>query len=381
MSFVENAVKKASYALSKGEIVLVIDDLSFGLPVGYVVSAAEDMTPERVCHFVNFGRGVICASLSESRMREVGLPLMARPNRDTATEFAVSIDARVGITTGISANDRSATLRALATTKEPRRDLVMPGHIFPCRARSGGVLVRSGIAEACIDLLELAKRNTVGAFIHCLNSSGDIASSADVERLSSDYDHPIVTLSALVHVKMTERSIVEQIAESALPTTHNGEFRAIAFRSVIDGAEHLALIKGEINTVDQIGLQLPICVRVQAEHGLGDLLGSGSLTSRQNIAGALQAINCEGRGVFVYIRHPRQDSLRQQTIAAATGAPITPAPSIREHGVGAQILSHIGARRIILLTNSNRSIPGLGAFNIEIVDRRPFRPLPRSEAA
>lgn len=377
----ERRVIKALSALKEGQIVLLRDDVGASGGVAFLLAPAERISEATVRFMVNEGRGVICAALPEARLSELGLPMMAPRVSEAGQDFAVSVDARQGITTGISIPDRVKALRMLATTDDPKRDLVMPGHIFPWRAKTGGVLVRSGVAEAAVDLLVEADLTPTAALCHCLSPRGDLMTESELESLCHTNGFIHVSISDVVRHMMGQRSIIEPIAESMLPTRLAGTFRAYGFRSVTDDAEHLALVKGKVDERDEDGQVTPILVRVQAEHGIGDLLGTAAFSSRQLLAGALKEIEREGRGVFVYVRHPRQGRLRRHLRALAAGAPsASPAATIREYGIGAQILRHLGVQRLILLTNSQRDIPGIEAYRLEIVGRRPFAPAPADRA-
>jgi len=311
-----------------------------------------------------------------------------------APELAVSVDARMGITTGISASDRALTLRALARTSDPKLDLVMPGHIFPLRAKNGGVLIRAGIAEAALDLLKLARSQIasdarsshtrdVGAIIHCLDEKGEILNQAGLDRLASEHGFPQVKISDIIQYRLSNESLVEKVAESNLPVEDSGHFRAIVFRSLVDGAEHLALVKGEISQQTDAQLSAPVMTRMQAENRLGDLLGvqnvrDGSsrqfVSSRKLIGDALKRLEQQGRGVFVYLRHPRKSRLQQEIEALSTNVSSRPQMELREFGMGIQILKQLGVKRISLLSNSQRDVPRLSAFNLEIVDRIHYSP-------
>ncbi len=366
-------LNQACGALARGSFVIIEDDLS-SPTVSYLVKQASSVGSDDVSFMVNVGRGVLCAALTDTRARELGLALMQGGPSDGALQFTVSVEARHGVSTGISAHDRALTLRTLATTTDPEGDLVMPGHIFPVQSQPGGVLVRIGIAEAVVDLLMLASTNLVGAFCHCLDSDGNYLSEGAVRSLAEQHSFPIVTISEIVRTRMVQEPIVERVAESTIPTKSYGTFRAICFRSKNDGAEHLALVRGAIE--DQP--ELPVLVRVQAEHRIGDLLGTGSLLHRTVIQGALREIDRANHGVFVYIRHPRRGMLVEQVEALQSGTKRRPmAIQLRELGIGAQILRSLGAHRIRLLTNSDVEIPGVKAFQLEIIERVRFSEEPR----
>lgn len=372
----EQPLTSALKTLSVGKIALLLDD-AIPIPRGYLIFSASRSTPENVCFFVNHGRGLVFAALSEQRVRELGLPMMSSRAGNAMLDLTVSVEARLGVTTGISASDRSITLKTLATTDSPRMELVTPGHIFPWRARAGGVLVRTTAAEAAVDLLELGGEKPVAAVCECLDVSGKALTPEGLEALAREFSLPVVRLSEIVRHRISSESIVEQVAHTALPIRDVGMFRAYTFRSRTDQAEHLALAVG-IDTVGSAGgisaeelANEPILVRVQAEQGLPELFGFSG--SRKSIFKALQRIHDAGRGIFVFVRHPRKGLIESQVrfLAANTERQYTPVAVLREFGVGAQILKSLGARRIVLL-GGTKNIAGLDAFQLEIVDQKPL---------
>ncbi len=373
-SSIELAVRR----LERGELVVLHDNAG---PEGsyYLCGAGHSTTPEQISFMVNEARGVILAAVSEDRLAELGLQSMSPRNPQNGVDFAVSVEARQGVTTGISAADRALTLVTLANTSDAKLDLVTPGHIFPLRAKRGGVLVRSAAAEAAVDLLSLAKLKPVAALCECLDLKGALAQSASIQNLSERTGVPLVTVTDVIRHRLISEKVIEEIANAKLPVGEHGEFQAHCFISKIDQAEHLALVKGDLSSVDAAGRQIPVLVRVQAEHRFADLLGFEGLTGLQKIRTALATISEAGRGIFVYIRHPRKGLLTEQVAvlnrqASGTdaGEAISVISELREHGVGAQILSSLGVKRIELLTSSTRDLSALSAFNIELVKRVPM---------
>lgn len=345
----------------------------------YLAAAASLTTDEMISRMVNEARGVICAGIAEARLKELGLSPMGPKNRHLGVDFSVSVEARQGVSTGISAADRAVTLQTLATTTAPKVDLVTPGHIFPIRAKSGGVLVRSDVAEAAVDLMTLAGLPPVATLCHCLDAGGQFPVPGALPELISRFGLPSLAVTDVIRYRLASESIVYPIASASLPTGLGGEFRAFCFVSRTDQAEHLALVKGDLSELDETGRQSPVLVRVQAEDRFADLLGLKNLMGQQRIRGALAKIKERGRGVFVYVRHPRKGALAQQAAALSGGAmeerPVTPAGELRETGIGAQILAELGVKRIALLTNSARDLSAVSAFNLELVDRVPFQPV------
>lgn len=365
-------------ALKRGEMIVLLDDATPRQHL-YLAAAASLTTEETITRMVNIGRGVICAAIAESRMRELGLPAMGPKNRHTGVDFTVSVEARKGVSTGISSADRAKTLQILATTTEPKLELVTPGHVFPIRAKSGGVLVRSDVAEAAVDLMQLAELPPVATIGHVLDEKGQFPTGEELATIVRALALPSIAVTDIIRERLSTESIIERIATAKLPTGYAGEFEAHCFISHIDGAEHLALVKGDLTKCDEQGLQVPVLVRVQAEDRFSDLLGMQSTLGLQRIRTALSLIASEGRGVFVYVRHPRKGILAEQAGTLSGGKKERPvenrAGALREHGIGAQILFELGVRRIALLTNSARDLSALDAFNLELVDRVPFAPL------
>lgn len=370
----ENDVSAAVRALAKGDSIVLLDRET-PQPKSYLVQAASLITPDRVAVMVSESRSVICAAVSESRLRELGLPSMV-PSGDIhqrGVEFSISVEARSGVTTGISAADRAQTLRTLACTTDSRRELVTPGHIFPVRAKNGGVLVRADAPEAATDLLVLGGLPPVAAMAVLLDEAGELLALPEVTARASERKIPVVAVTDVIAHRLAHEQILEPIARAKLPTTYGGMFDAVCFRSKTDGSEHLALVKGDINRRDASGKQLPLLVRVQSEQRFGDLLGFLATPGWRKIQGALRAIDREGRGVFVYIRHPRRGILMEQIRNLETAGPGGAAQvELREFGIGAQILQSLGVERIRLMSSGAKPAPALDAFNIEIVEQCPF---------
>ena len=368
-------LKSVSDHIRSGELLLLVDDVG-SRRKAYFFCAAATVTPDQISYVVNHGRGVVCAAISEARVQELNLPPMVRTKGALGIDFTISVESRRGVTTGISASDRAQTLKTLATTKDSKLDLVTPGHIFPIRAKAGGVLVRSDIAEAAVDLLILAELSPVGMLSHCLDEQGELLSDQEVDALPDRLKLSAVSISDVIRFRLSSESIVEMVAEAKLPTSFGGEFRAFCFISRTDHAEHLALVKGDLSSLGADGKQEPVLARVQAENRFSDLLGLDSPPGLERIRAALRSIEARGRGVFVYVRHPRKGNLAEQAAALSRQQDFGgSAGELREHGIGAQILSELGVSRIELLTNSSRDIPGISAFNLEVVGRQPFADL------
>lgn len=363
-------IAKIKEQFKNGGAILLLDDL-LSTPTCYLLASAAGVNAESVSKLVNLARGVIMAPCRDSHLKRLGLAPMSGRAETAGLDFSVSVEARSGVSTGISAADRATTLRCLALSQEFRRDLVSPGHIFPLRAKDGGVLVRSGIAEAAVDILSLCEQAAVGALIQCLNSKGENAEPSEIQALAERENLPQIKLSEIIQLRLQAEPIVELFAEAKLPSKYGGEFRSFCFRSKIDGAEHFALLKGDLALKDEQGKQLAVLARVQAEDPLGDLLAFSESKGLANLRAALNVIGAENRGVFVYVRHSRSGNVseRAQRLLQGPGkkGALSREAELREFGIGAQILSQLGAKRIRLLSNSQRGMSGLAAFNIEVV--------------
>lgn len=362
----KSSLAAALKSLKQNRSILLLDDAA-GQCAGYLVCSAASVTPEQIAVMANHARGVVCAPLPESRIRDLGLPMMSRNQGGIAPDFTVSVEARQGVTTGISAADRAHTLKVLATTKHAKLDLVMPGHIFPLRAKNGGVLLKGAPAEAAVDLLNMAELPSTAVMTQCLAEDGGLPKEDQLLRTAKELGLESVRLSAIIAARLSSESILERVAESRLPTFEHGEFRAICFRSKTDGAEHLALVTGEIPPADT---KKPVLVRVQAEHRLGDLLGGTEPGSRARLQASMKKIHENGHGALIYIRHPKSGRIRTQLLNAPNTA--DNASQLRQLGVGAQILKNLGIQRIRLLSNSTREFTAAEAFGIEIVDKEPL---------
>ncbi len=371
-TYMQTSINTAISTLRNGRLVLLIDDTDPN-SAGYVLCPAASTTAEQISFIANFSRGVVLAAIDEIRCKELMLSPMSAATSGSM-DFSVSVEARQGVTTGISAADRATTLRTLATTTTPRSDLVTPGHIFPVCGLAGGVLVRAAVVEAAIDLMKLSENLPVATLCRCLDSDGSPITATALQELATTHDLPITSLTEVIYKRLSSETIVERIGVAKLPIRGIDEFNAISYRSKIDGAEHLVLVKGDLNELDKNKQQKPIYTRVQAEHRLNDLLGLEKLSSRTRLNRSLEKISEKGRGILVYIRHPHKGRLAKQieSIQESRNNPPTKAAQLREYGVGAQILKDLEAQRLILITNSDRVIPGIDAFNIEIVGREPL---------
>ncbi|TCN50916.1 3,4-dihydroxy 2-butanone 4-phosphate synthase/GTP cyclohydrolase II [Rhodococcus sp. SMB37] len=370
-------VELAVEALTAGGIVIVVDDADRENE-GDLVAAASTITTEQMAFIVRHTTGIICAPMTGHRADALDLPLMVEHNTDAqGTAFTVTVD-HMSTGTGVSAEDRAATVRALASDTTVSADLRRPGHIFPLRAREGGVLARAGHTEATVDLLRLAGVGDVGVIGEIVAEDGSMRRGTDLIEFAREHSLPMLRIADLVRYRTATEPFVELVAESTMPTEF-GQFRAVAFRSILDGTEHLALVMGDVAAAGRT--QDGVLVRVHSECLTGDILGSLRCDCGAQLERALAEIAREGYGVLVYLRghegrgiglaHKiRAYSLQEQgldTVDAnrALGLP----DDSRSYGVGARILADLGVRRMRLITNNPSKLVGLEGYSIEIVSR------------
>jgi len=367
-------LKRAEYAIEDiraGRMVILIDDEDRENE-GDLTLAADAVTPEAINFMAKWGRGLICVTLTEDRVSELGLPMMSANNQSLYhTAFTVSVEAREGVSTGISAHDRAHTIRVCIDPNSSKSDLVTPGHIFPLRARDGGVLVRTGQTEGSMDLARLAGLTPAGVICEIMNDDGTMARLPDLERFGAEHKLRIVTVADLVQWRMRNEVLIEQVMNAPLPVSGIGEFQTSVFRSH-DGGLHVALHMGEISG------PTPVLTRVQAACPVIDVFGSEVSDSNVQLELALRKIAAEGRGVLLYLHvrggNPDQElaRLREHLGIASDSAP-KPSPStddgLREMGTGAQILVSLGVQSLRLMTNNPRKIVGLEGFGLTVSER------------
>jgi len=370
-------VEEAIEEYRRGRFVIILDDEDRENE-GDLTIPAQFVTPEHIAFMLRHTSGIICVPMTGERLDQLQIPMMVNHNTSRhGTAFTVSVDARYNITTGVSAHDRAQTVRVLIDPNTRPSDLVMPGHVYPLRAREGGVLVRAGHTEAVVDLCRLAGLYPAGVLCELMNRDGTMMRRPQIRRFARRYGIKVITINQLIRYRLRRERLVERVAEARLPTPY-GEFRLIAYRSAVDANEHVALVMGEISPEE------PVLVRVHSQCVTGDVFGSLRCDCGQQVRLALERIAQEGKGVFLYMRqegrgiglcnkvraYSLQDAHGLDTVEAnvALGFP----PDRRDYGIGMQILVDLGVRKMRLLTNNPSKRAGLEGYGLEIVERVPI---------
>jgi len=380
-----SSIEEVLEDIRAGKMIILVDDEDRENE-GDLCMAAEAVTPEAINFMATHGKGLICLAMSPDIIEQLNLPMMVRDNKSPyGTGFTISIEARTGVTTGISAADRARTIEAAVAPDAKPSDIISPGHIFPLRARKGGVLVRTGQTEGSVDLARLAGMRTAGIICEIMNDDGTMSRMPDLEKFAEKHDVKIATIADLVAYRMREDLLVHRETEARLPTGHAGEFRVVIYTNDVDKYEHVALVKGEINP------EKPVMVRVHSECLTGDVFGSSRCDCGSQLHAAMQMVDQEGSGVILYMRQEGRgiglvNKLKAYNLQDEEGLDTVEAnvqlgfkPDLRDYGIGAQILRDLGVRKMQLLTNNPKKIVGLEGYGLQVVDRFPIEIVCESE--
>ena len=368
-----STIEDALEDVRQGKMIVIVDDEDRENE-GDLMIAAEKVTPEIINFMAKFGRGLICLTLTESRTRDLGLNMMVDDNQSTfETPFTVSIDARQGVTTGISVADRAHTIKVAIDPGSVISDLVKPGHIFPLRAKNGGVLVRMGQTEASVDMARIAGLQPYGVICEIMNDDGTMARVSQLTQFIKVHGLKMITTKDLAEYRLKKEALVEEVTSTILPT-HSGEFRAVVFKNILNDQTHIALVKGEIQEDE------PTLVRVHSQCLTGDVFGSYRCDCGEQLKKSMEMIDQEGKGVLLYlyqegrgigiVNKMKAYALQDQgkdTVQANEELGFK--PDLRDYGIGAQILRKLGLGKIRIMTNNPRKIVGLEGYGLHLVER------------
>ena len=372
-----NTVDEAIDDITAGKMVILVDDEDRENE-GDLCMAAEKVTPEAINFMAKYGRGLICLSLTPERVEELKLPMMTDDNTSPfGTAFTVSIEAKNGVTTGISAADRARTILTAIDPGTKPEDLTRPGHIFPLKAKAGGVLQRAGQTEGSVDLTRLARLNHAGVICEIMSDDGTMARVPELMEFSKTHNLKIVTIKDLIRYRMRTELFVKRLATVKLPTTYGGDFTAIAYSNAIDNNLHIALIKGEIKPDDEV------LVRVHSQCLTGDVFASRRCDCGEQLRKAMEIIRKEGKGVILYMQQEGRgigliNKLKAYELqdkgldTVEANIKLGFKPDLRDYGIGAQILVDLGVRKMRLMTNNPKKIVGLEGYGLKVVSRVPI---------
>ena len=375
-----DSIEDALADVRDGRLVIVVDDEDRENE-GDFIGAAECMTPELVNFMTKHGRGLMCVPMTRERTAALDLPMMERVNTSRFdTPFTMSVDFRTGTTTGISAADRARTICSLADTNARATDFARPGHIFPLRAQTGGVLRRTGHTEAAVDLARLAGKQPVGVLIEIMNDDGSMARVPDLRRLADEFGLKLITIKDLVAYRMHTEKLIQRLIEVNLPTKY-GEFKLVAYEEILTGDNHLALVKGELSEEE------PILTRVHSQCVTGDIFGSARCDCGAQLAHAMQQVEREGRGVILYMKQEGRgigliNKLKAYKLQEEGMDTVEANEALgfkmdhRDYGIGCQILRDLGVRKLRLMTNNPTKRIGLAGYGLEIVEQIPIELAP-----